>query len=141
MKLTTRSRYALRAMVDLARQPRNKAVSLETVARRQRVKLKYLEQIFLKLRKAKLVASKKGPGGGYFIPRDPYTIKLGDIIRAVGESTAPVLCAYGKKDRYCGRLKSCPLQHQWKELKRHIDAFFDTHTLGDVSGAKRGTLQ
>jgi Rrf2 family iron-sulfur cluster assembly transcriptional regulator len=137
MKLTTKSRYALRAMVDLARQPKNKAVSLEALARRQRIKPKYLEQIFLKLRKARLVASKKGPGGGYLISRDPNTIRLGDIIRAVSESTAPVLCASGKKDRYCAGLKSCPLQHQWIELKKHIDAFLDKHTLGEVSGTER----
>ncbi len=124
-------------MADLARQPKGKAIPLETVARRQRVKLKYLEQIFIKLRRANLVKSKRGPKGGYFIPRDPRIITLGDVIRAVGESTAPVLCANEKKDKYCGGLKPCPFQAHWRMLKKLIDTFFDTHTLSDVSGTKR----
>jgi Rrf2 family protein len=128
-------------MAYLARQPQGRAVPLEKVARRQRVKLKYLEQIFLKLRKANLVKSKKGPHGGYFIPRDPRIITLGDVIRAVGESTAPVLCANGKKDKYCGGLKPCPFQTHWRALKKLINTFFDTHTLSDVSGTRRRRSQ
>ena len=132
MKLTTKTRYAVRAMADLAEQPKDKAVSLEAIAARQGVKLKYLEQIFLKLRKARLIKGKKGPGGGYYLARDPHTIRLTDIVRAVGESTAPVLCTVGKKDKYCAGVALCPLQPHWMELKKQIDAFFDGHTLADL---------
>ncbi len=119
-------------MADLARQPKGKAIPLKTVARRQRVKLKYLEQIFSKLRKAKLITSKKGPGGGYMLGRDPKAIRLDDILRAVGESTAPVLCTENRADKYCSRLRSCPLRACWRELKDIIDRFLHTHTLNDV---------
>lgn len=132
MKLTTKSRYAIRAMADLAEQPRGKAIPLEAIAKRQCVKLKYLEQIFLKLRKARLIEGKKGPGGGYLIAMDPKKIRLGDIVQAVGESTAPVLCTVGIRDEYCSGVKLCPLQPHWMELKRQIDAFFNGHTLADI---------
>lgn len=132
MKLTTKSRYAIRAMADLAEQPKDKAIPLETIAKRQCVKLKYLEQIFLKLRKARLIEGKKGPGGGYMIAKDPEEIRLGDIVQAVGESTAPVLCAVGTRDKYCSGVNECPLQPHWMELKRQIDAFFNGHTLADI---------
>jgi Rrf2 family iron-sulfur cluster assembly transcriptional regulator len=137
MKLTTKSRYAIRAMGDLAEQPRGKAIPLEAIAKRQCVKLKYLEQIFLKLRKARLIEARKGPGGGYMIAMDPKKIRLADIVQAVGESTAPVLCAVGKKDQYCSGVALCPLQPHWMELKKQIDAFFYGHTLADIIEKKR----
>ncbi len=138
MKLTTKSRYAIRAMGDLAEQPPGKAVPLEVIAKRQCVKLKYLEQIFLKLRKARLIEAKKGPGGGYMIAIDPKKIRLADIVQAVGESTAPVLCTVGKKDKYCSGVAPCPLQPHWIELKKQIDAFFNGHTLADIIRQKGG---
>jgi Rrf2 family iron-sulfur cluster assembly transcriptional regulator len=138
MKLTTKSRYAIRALADLAEQPRGRAVPLEALAERQCVRLKYLEQIFLRLRKAQLIEGKKGPGGGYMIAKDPAHIRLGDIVRAVGESTAPVLCTVGTKDKYCSGMNECPLQPHWVELKKQIDAFFNGHTLADVINKKGG---
>jgi Rrf2 family iron-sulfur cluster assembly transcriptional regulator len=138
MKLTTKSRYAIRAMADLAEQPKGKAIPLKAIAERQCVKLKYLEQIFLRLRKARLIQGKKGPGGGYMIVKDPQHIKLADIVQAVGESTAPVLCTTGKKDKYCSGVNECPLQPHWIELKKQIDAFFSGHTLADVMTDKGG---
>lgn len=138
MKLTTKSRYAIRALADLAEQPRGKAIPLEAIAERQCVKLKYLEQIFLKLRKAQLIEGKKGPGGGYMLAKEPQRVTLGDIVEAVGESTAPVLCAVGTNDTYCSGTNDCPLQPHWVELKKQIDAFFNGHTLADVMRKKGG---
>ncbi|KPK67614.1 hypothetical protein AMJ87_13085 [candidate division WOR_3 bacterium SM23_60] len=138
MKLTTKSRYAIRAMADLAEQPRGKAIPLDAIAKRQCVKLKYLEQIFLKLRKAQLIEGKKGPGGGYMITKAPEQIRLGEIVQAVGESTAPVLCTVGTRDKYCSGVNECPLLPHWIELKNQIDAFFNGHTLADIMRKKGG---
>jgi len=132
MKLTTKTRYALRALVALAQRPEVRAMSLAAIARRQRIKLKYLEQIFLKLHHAKLIKSKKGPGGGYMLARQPKSIRLKDILTAVGESTAPVMCVMNKRDRYCAGISLCPMKPYWKELKKRIDEFFDEYTLADI---------
>ena len=129
MKLTTRTRYALRALVELAKQPKDTALTLDVIAKRQHVKPKYLEQIFIKLHHAKLIKSKKGPGGGYLLERMPDSIKISEVLAAVGESTAPVLCAEGKGDKYCSGLAVCPMQPYWQKLKKMIDEFFDSTTL------------
>ena len=137
MKLTTRSRYALRALVELASQPGEHAVSLSIIAKRQRVKPKYLEQILYRLRQAGLIKGKKGPGGGFYLARDPREIRLKQILDAVGESTAPMQCVLGKADRYCSHIEPCRMKACWFELKEEIDQFFDQHTLWDVCDSKR----
>ena len=136
MRLTTRTRYALRALVELAQQDEDKALSLAVIARRQRVKPKYLEQILFKLRRARLIKGKKGPGGGFSLARDPKYIRLKEILDAVGESTAPVQCVLGKADRYCSQNALCPMQECWFELKKQIDSFFNNYTLYDVCNNK-----
>ena len=133
MKLTTKSRYALRAMVELANVQNSKPVSLATIAERQCIKPKYLEQIFLRLHHAGLVTSRMGPGGGYTLTRKPGRIRLSEVLHAVGESTAPVLCAINKRDKSCAGVSSCPLQHHWRSLKKHIDTFFERLTVADLS--------
>jgi len=140
MKLTTRTRYALRAMIELARQPKDNALTLDIIAQRQRVKPKYLEQIFIKLHHAHLIESKKGPGGGYIIGRDPALISLGEIMKAVGETTAPVMCAENKNDNYCSGLTGCPIQPCWIELKKLIDNFVDKLTIGDIMNGKPANI-
>ena len=132
MKLTVKSRYALRALIELAKQPDGKAMSLPKIAKRQRVKPAYLEQILFRLRRAKLIKGKKGPGGGFFLAQDPKKIKLRDILNAVGESTAPVQCLVGKADKYCAHVSPCPMQECWSKLKREMDSFFSKYTLHDV---------
>ncbi len=132
MKITTKTRYAVRALVDLANQPESKIIPLIEIAKRQSVKPKYLEQIFLKLRQAKLIKSKKGPGGGYFISRAPSSVKISEIMKAVGESKAPVFCVATKKYKHCSRINRCPTRPYWKKLNKIIGTFFDTHTLSDL---------
>ncbi|UCF70144.1 MAG: Rrf2 family transcriptional regulator [candidate division WOR-3 bacterium] len=132
MRLTTKTRYALRALVELANQPDNGVLSLSVIARRQRVKPKYLEQILFKLRRSRLIKGKKGPGGGFILSRDPRDIRLKEILDAVGESTAPVQCVLGKADRYCSQNALCPMQECWHELKKRLDSFFNSYTLNDV---------
>lgn len=138
MKLTVKSRYALRALIELAKQPKGKVISLPLIAKRQRVKPAYLEQILFRLRRAKLIKGKKGPGGGFFLARDPKQINLRDVLAAVGESTAPVECLVGKADKYCAHVTPCPMRECWSRLKREMDSFFSKYTLHDVcSIAKR----
>lgn len=139
MKLTTRTRYALRGMVELAGQPKDTALTLEAIAQRQNVKPKYLEQIFIKLHHAHLVESKKGPGGGYIIGRDPKKITLGEIMKAVSETTAPVMCAEDKTDNYCSGLTGCPIQPCWIELKKLIDNYVNKLTIDDIMNGKGGS--
>ena len=124
--------------MELAKQPKGKAISLPIIAKRQRVKPAYLEQILFRLRRANLIKGKKGPGGGFFLARDPKRIKLKDVLNAVDESIAPVQCLVGKADRYCAHVSPCPMQECWSKLKREMDSFFSRYTLYDVcSIAKR----
>ena len=137
MKLTTRSRYALRALVELANQPKDQAVSLPVIAKHQRVKPKYLEQILYRLRQAGLIKGKKGPGGGFYLARNPKEIRLKQVLDAVGESTAPLQCVSGKADKYCAQFSPCRMKGCWYKLKKEIDAFFNEHTLWDVCKSRK----
>ncbi len=139
--MTTKTRYALRALVELAQQDEDKALSLAVIARRQRVKPKYLEQILFRLRRAKLVKGRKGPGGGFLLARDPREIRLKEVLNAVGESIAPVQCVLGKADKYCSHNTLCPMQECWYELKKQLDSFFNNYTLYDVCNSKNRTIK
>ncbi len=132
MKLTTKTRYAIRSMITLVDAEKGKYINLKQIARQQRVPIKYLEQIFIKLHRTGLVKAQKGPGGGYRLGRAPEKISLYDILEAVGEHTAPVLCASGKPDQYCARTRNCPLKHYWVKLGANIDGFFKQHTVADI---------
>ncbi len=132
MKLTTRTRYAIRAMISMVDIADGKSLSLKTIAGRQRIPVKYLEQIFHKLHRAGLVKAQKGPGGGYRFARAPERISLYDIVAAVGESTVPVQCAAGKPDQYCARNRDCPLKDYWVELGSNIDGFFKQHSVAEI---------
>ncbi|UCG92935.1 MAG: RrF2 family transcriptional regulator [candidate division WOR-3 bacterium] len=141
MKLTTKTRYAVRTMADLANQPEGKATPLTEIARRQGLKPKYLAQIFIKLHHARLIKSRKGPGGGYYIDRDPRTIKISEIMEAVGESKALVFCVDKKRSKHCPRMNQCPTHPYWRKLNNIIDIFFDSITLYDISKRRtRGNL-
>lgn len=127
--------------MELAQQPEDQALSLAVIARRQRVKPKYLEQILFRLRRAKLIKGKKGPGGGFFLARDPKDIRLKEVLGAVGESTAPVQCVLGKADKYCSQNALCPMQECWRELKKQLDSFFNNYTLYDVCNNKNRNIK
>ena len=137
----TRSRYAIRALLELADQPRGEVLSLSIIAKRQRIKPKYLEQILFRLRKAHLIKGKKGPGGGFFLARKPKEIRLKDILDAVGETTAPVRCLLGIPDKYCAHVAPCPMQECWFKLKKEMDSFFDKYTLHDMCVRKKARFR
>lgn len=128
MKLTTRGRYAVTAMLDLALHGKSGPISLADISTRQDISLSYLEQLFAKLRRSHLVKSVRGPGGGYCLNRDGVDINIADIIDAVNESTDATSCG-GKG--ICQNGEMCLTHHLWDDLSKQIH-----HFLSDISLAQ-----
>ncbi len=132
MKLSTKGRYAVMAMADLAYHSRGKPVALAEVADRQEISLSYLEQLFGKLRRGGLVASVRGPGGGYLLAREPQQMRIADIILAVDEPIKATRCTPGSP-RGCHSHKGRCLTHDlWEELGNQIYLYLSSVTLADV---------
>ncbi len=132
MKLSTKGRYAVMAMVDLARCGRDRPVALADIAERQEISLSYLEQLFAKLRRGGLVRSVRGPGGGYLIGRQPDRLRISDIILAVDEPIRATRCTPSGAAG-CHSDKSRCLTHDlWEELGSQIHLFLSSVTLEDV---------
>ena len=132
MKLSTKGRYAVMAMADLANNADGKPVSLAEVAERQEISLSYLEQLFGKLRKGGIVKSVRGPGGGYLLSRPADDMRVSDIIMAVDEPITATRCKPGSSAG-CHSDKSRCLTHDlWEELSNQIYLYLSTVSLGDV---------
>lgn len=132
MKLSTKGRYAVMAMADLAYHSRGKPVALAEVADRQEISLSYLEQLFGKLRRGGLVSSVRGPGGGYLLAREPQQMRIADIILAVDEPIKATRCTPGSP-RGCHSHKGRCLTHDlWEELGNQIYLYLSSVTLSDV---------
>ena len=117
MNLTTKSRYAVTAMLDLAGQKKEKPVSLADISRRQEISLSYLEQLFVKLRKNGLVTSIKGPGGGYLLARSANKVSVADIVDSVDENVDVTRCS-GKGNCQGGAV--CLTHQLWSEFSEEI---------------------
>ncbi|MEA1942785.1 MAG: Rrf2 family transcriptional regulator [Pseudomonadota bacterium] len=130
MKLSTKGRYAVMAMADLAMASDDGPVTLSDIASRQSISLSYLEQLFAKLRRADVVSSIRGPGGGYRLSRKPSEIRISDIIVAVDEPLRATRCSDAKGCLADGR--RCVTHDLWDELGRHIYLFLSSITLDDV---------
>jgi len=130
MKLSTKGRYAVMAMADLADAAETGPVTLSDIASRQSISLSYLEQLFAKLRRADIVSSVRGPGGGYKLSRLPTQIRISDIILAVDEPLRATRCSEAKGCLSDGR--RCITHDLWDELGRHIYLFLSSITLDDV---------
>jgi Rrf2 family iron-sulfur cluster assembly transcriptional regulator len=140
MNLTTKGRYAVMAMADLAMQGGTTPITLSEIAIRQNIALNYLEQIFMKLRKKGLVKSVRGPGGGYIIPIEPVTIKIADIVIAVDESIKMTRCADNKNQEPGGCMhgKSRCLTHNlWDGLGHQIFKYLNSISLADICNANQ----
>ena len=132
MKLSTKGRYAVMAMTDLALSTTNKPVSLADVAERQEISLSYLEQLFGKLRKNGLVKSVRGPGGGYLLSRHASKLRISDIVLAVDEPLSTTRCKPGSPAG-CHSDKSRCLTHDlWEELGNQIYLYLSSVSLDDV---------
>ena len=129
MQLTTKGRYAVTAMLDLASKESTKPVTLDMISHRQNISLSYLEQLFAKLRKASLVKSVRGPGGGYLLNINPEDITLTQIIEAVDENIDLRRC---QGLRNCLRGKQCLSHHLWCEVSDQIRGFLSTRNLQQV---------
>ena len=132
MKLTSKGRYAVMAMADLAKINADQPTSLSEISIRQGISISFLEQIFLKLKKSNLVKSSRGPSGGYSLVKNPEDIKLSSIINAVDEKVKTVGCKKESKKGCNGKLIKCITHNLWDELESHINIFFESNTIKDI---------
>ena len=138
MRLSTKGRYGMRAMLDLAMHPDQEPISVKSIAERQNISIHYLEQMFHKLRKAGLVKSVRGVKGGYSLAKRPEDIRASDIMIALGESLSPVKCVDGDiEDAECERAEHCVTRTLWINLKDKINEVLGTTTLEDLRGEAR----
>ena len=132
MKISTKGRYALRFMLDLSKHENaNECIKLNKIAERQNISEKYLEQIVAVLNKTGLVKSVRGAQGGYRLTRDPKDYKIGDILRAIEGSLAPVECLEEGAPP-CSRMSDCTTVKVWRELYDAINSVVDKYTLADL---------
>lgn len=129
MRLTTKGRYAVTAMLDLAVHNAEGPIALADISERQGISLSYLEQLFAKLRKTGLVASTRGPGGGYCLGKSAAEIAIAEVIAAVDESVDATRCG-GQKN--CQHDLPCLTHDLWEDLNRQIRSFLSGVTLGDL---------
>ena len=129
MKLTTKGRYAVTAMLDLALHYEQGAVTLSDIARRQGISLSYLEQLFARLRRNGLVDSVRGPGGGYNLAMPPSNISVAKIVIAINENIDATRCG-GEKN--CDGEERCLTHNLWEDLSHRIHEFLDGISLADL---------
>ena len=134
MRLTTKGRFAVTAMADMASQARTEPVSLLAISSRQKISLSYLEQLFSKLRKKKLVSSVRGPGGGYLLARDPFAISVAEVMSAVDERLDSTQCG-GKEN--CREEFKCITHDLWSGLNDHILSYLEKISLGTLISQNR----
>jgi Rrf2 family iron-sulfur cluster assembly transcriptional regulator len=132
MKLTSKGRYAVTALVDLARFKSDNPVSLRDISLRQGISIDFLEQIFSKLKKKEIVQSIRGTQGGYILSRQPKEIKLTNIFEAVDEKVKTVQCIKESKKGCNGKATKCLTHNLWDELENHINNFFEEKSLEDL---------
>lgn len=129
MRLTTKGRYAVTAMLDLAIHFEKGAVTLSDIAGRQGISLSYLEQLFARLRRQGLVKSTRGPGGGYRLATEPENIHVAEIVSAINETVDATRCG-GEKN--CSKDSRCLTHYLWEDLSTRIHEFLNQITLGDL---------
>lgn len=133
MKLSTKGRYAIIALVDLANAPAEGLTSLAEISRRQDISLPYLEQLFVRLRRAGLVESVRGPGGGYRLARTAETIRLTEVLGAVDETVSALHVGAGASGGVSGSRAQTLSNRLWESLSAHVYVFLHNHTLADVA--------
>ena len=132
MKVSTKGRYALRIMLDLAFHNSGELVPLKDIAKRQNITLKYMEQIISPLSKAGFVISLRGSNGGYKLARKPSEYTAGDILRVVEGPLAPTACLENGEYVYCPQADECPTLSFWQGLNKVINDYVDSVTLEDL---------
>lgn len=132
MKLSTKGRYGLRAMIDLARYSEEEPVSINSIAARQDISERYLEQLVSLLKRAGLVTSIRGAGGGYILSKDARKISVGDILRALEGSLEPVKCAAFYSSEGCLASDGCVTKYVWQKINDSINDTVDRITLDEL---------
>ncbi len=138
MRLSTKGQYAVRAMVSLNLHAHGAPVTLKDIATREDISLTYLEQLFAKLRRGKIVDSVRGPGGGYVLARPAEQIRVDEIIESVEESLVPVSCM--DNDGNCSCKAKCVTQRVWQGLGERIRYFLASITLADLTREAEGKI-
>ncbi len=134
MKLSTKGRYAMVALSDLAFQAEDGLMSLAEISKRQDISLPYLEQLFVKLRRAGLVESARGPGGGYRLARAPEAIRISEILEAVDETVSAMHQGAGATGAHSGSKAQSMTNRLWESLSAHVYVFLHQTRLSDVIG-------
>lgn len=130
MILTTKARYAVMAVIEIAEHEKTQAVSLQNISDKQKISLSYLEQIFSRLKKAGIVDSIKGPGGGYILAKNAEEISVADIIKAIGESVKMTRCSTKEG---CVKVSSkCKTHHLWRGLENRIYEYLESIPLSSL---------
>ena len=132
MKLSTKGRYATVAMADLALSSRENLVTLGEISKRQNISMPYLEQLFVKLRRSKLVISVRGPGGGYRLAKAPHEIRIVDILTAVEESVDAMSQGAGASGGLSGSKAQSMANRLWEGLSAHVFVYLHQTRLSDV---------
>jgi len=136
MKLSTKGRYAVTALADIALNGSTRPVTLADIAQRQDISLAYLEQLFVRLRRAGLVESVRGPGGGYLLAKPAGELRISDVMAAVDERLNAMGCdGQWESGVGCGRSTEACLTHKlWEQLSAHVHVFLSQTTIADVVG-------
>ena len=132
MRITTKGRYGVRAVLNLASSCTNRPITISQIAREEEISPEFLEQIFFRLKKAGIIRSLRGPGGGFMLDRRVSDITVKDILDAVGEQIYPTPCTEQESDRKCPRMSICCLSDIWERLYHRIEDFLTTLTLKDI---------
>ena len=132
MKLSSKGRYAVMALADMAKFNESEPISLRDISLRQNISLVYLEQLFLKLKKDKIVNSVRGNKGGYILCKKPSEIKISDVFFAVEEKVKTIGCEKESAHGCNGRSSKCITHNLWDELEDYINAFFRSKSLEDL---------
>ena len=141
MKLSSKGRYAVMALADLAKFDPNEPVSLRDISLRQGISLDYLEQLFLKLKKNNIVNSVRGIKGGYILSKEASNIKISDIFFAVDEKVKTIGCEKHSKKGCNGKTAKCITHDLWDELEDYINNFFEKKSLRDLLNQSTNRLQ
>ena len=140
MKLSSKGRYAVMALADLAKFDPNEPVSLRDISLRQGISLVYLEQLFLKLKKNKIVSSVRGKKGGYTLNKNASEINISEVLSAVEEKIKTVGCEKYSKKGCNGKSAKCITHNLWDELEDYINNFFERKKLSDLINQKENII-
>src|SRR4030067_2775587 len=133
MRLSTQSRYGVRAIFDIAYHSEGLGTQVKDISRRQGISARYIEQIFQKLKRAGIIGSKRGPSGGYFLNKKPEEITIGGIIRVTEGNINPVLCINEEDStKSCKKSGECVTEVIWNEAGNRLKEYFDSITIKDL---------